>query len=83
MSTPFLQLYDIISPFLISSYYHCILCTGGLPPNPIICLIIRILRLFVKPDLIFLFSLSVSYLSENVAQAVSLQSQAPHPLIST
>lgn len=27
--------------------------------------------------------LSVPYLSEKVAQAVSLQSQAPHPLMST
>lgn len=51
MSTPFLQLYDI---FLISLSYHRMLCTGGLPPHPVTCSIIRILPEFVKPDLIVL-----------------------------
>lgn len=39
MSTPFLTF-----------FYFSDLCTGGLPPNPINCFIIRILQTFVKPD---------------------------------
>lgn len=40
------------------------------------CLIICIFRIFVKQK-------PLSYFSEKVAHAVSLQSQAPQPLIST
>ena len=48
---------DVNPVFTILLYFLChrFLCTGGLPPNPITCSIIRILQLFVKPDLIVLF----------------------------
>ena len=57
--------------FLISSYYHCILCTGGLPPNPIICFIICVLQGFVKPDLMVLFPVCFLFFCKSSAGRLS------------
>ena len=74
MSTLF---YNNITFFQIT----VILCTGGLPPNPITCFIIRSFRNICQDrNTDFLFR---DLLFQKVAQAVSLQSLAPQPLIST